>query len=106
MLFIETPIFTKRVKELLEDGIYRLLQVKLMSAPDAGDLIEGTGGLRKLRVAASGHGKRGGARVIYYHFTSSSQIAMLYIFPKNEQSDLSAEQRKALKNIIEHWRHT
>lgn len=103
MLFIETPIFTKCVKELLDDGIYRLLQVKLMSIPDAGDLIEGTGGLRKLRIAANGHGKRGGARVIYYHFTSNSQIAMLYIFPKNEQSDLSTEQRKALKNIIAHW---
>ncbi|PVZ41845.1 type II toxin-antitoxin system RelE/ParE family toxin [Pseudomonas sp. CC120222-01a] len=106
MLFIETPVFTKRVKALLEDDTYRLLQVKLMSTPDAGDLIEGTGGLRKLRVAASGHGKRGGARVIYYHFNSDSQIAMLYIFPKNEHSDLSSEQRKALKNIIEYWRRT
>ncbi|MCG8293912.1 type II toxin-antitoxin system RelE/ParE family toxin [Pseudomonas entomophila] len=105
MLFTETAIFTKRVKELLDDETYRLLQVRLLIAPDAGDLIEGTGGLRKLRIAANGHGKRGGARVIYYHFNAAAQIAMLYIYPKNEQQDLSTAQRKALKAIIEHWRH-
>ncbi|MFV3289504.1 type II toxin-antitoxin system RelE/ParE family toxin [Pseudomonas sp. NY11955] len=59
----------------------------------------------KWPVAAKGHGKRGGARVIYYHFLPSSQIAMLYIYCKNEQADLSTEQRKALKSIIERWRH-
>ena len=79
MLFTEPAVFTKRVKELLDDDAYRLLQVRLMISPEAGDLIEGTGGLRKLRVAANGHGKRGGARVIYYHFISKSQIALLYI---------------------------
>ncbi|GAB1615264.1 type II toxin-antitoxin system RelE/ParE family toxin [Pseudomonas sp. NGC7] len=105
MLFTETPLFTKRVKDLLEDDEYRLLQIRLMAQPEAGDLIEGTGGLRKVRIAAKGHGKRGGARVIYYHFISKSHIAMLYIYPKNEQPDLSAEQRKSLKNIIENWRH-
>ncbi|RCL24848.1 toxin HigB-2 [Pseudomonas sp. AFG_SD02_1510_Pfu_092] len=97
-------MFTKRVKELLADDAYRVLQVRLMASPEAGDLIEGTGGLRKIRVSANGHGKRGGAGVIYYHFISRSQIAMLYIYGKNEQSDLSSEQRKALKSIIEHWR--
>lgn len=81
-----------------------MLQAYLVERPEAGDLIEGTGGLRKIRVAAKSHGKRGGARVIYYHFISASQIAMLYIYSKNEQSDLSGEQRKALKNIIENWR--
>ncbi|MDD2105230.1 type II toxin-antitoxin system RelE/ParE family toxin [Pseudomonas asiatica] len=105
MLFTETTLFTKRVRELLDDDTYRLLQVRLMASPEAGDLIEGTGGLRKIRVPANGHGKRGGARVIYYHFISRSQIAMLYIYGKNEQPDLSSEQRKALKSIIEYWRH-
>ncbi|WEK32054.1 MAG: type II toxin-antitoxin system RelE/ParE family toxin [Candidatus Pseudomonas phytovorans] len=104
MLFTETTLFTKRVKELLDDDAYRLLQVRLMVSPEAGDVIEGTGGLRKIRVAANGHGKRGGARVIYYHFISRSQIAMLYIYCKNDQPDLSSEQRQALRSIIEHWR--
>lgn len=72
--------------------------------PDIGDVIEGTGGIRKVRVASSGHGKRGGSRVIYYHFTSASQIALLLIYPKNEKDDLSADERKVLKHIIDRWR--
>lgn len=83
---------------------YIALQKVLMLNPSAGDVIEGTGGIRKMRVAAKGYGKRGGARVIYYHFVSASQIALLMIYPKNEQQDLTAEERKALKAVIEHWR--
>lgn len=105
MLFTETAVFTKRAKELLDDETYRLLQVRLLISPNAGDVIEGTGGLRKIRAPANGHGKRGGARVIYYHFTARSHITLLYIFAKNEQTELSAEQRKALKSVIENWRY-
>ena len=104
MIFIETPAFTRRVLTLLDDATYAVLQRRLTREPDAGDLIEGTGGLRKIRVQAKGHGTRGGARVIYYHFVSASQIAMLMIYPKNEQDDLTAEQRKALRTVIELWR--
>jgi hypothetical protein len=104
MIFIETPIFTRRAKELLDDDSYIALQKQLVLTPSAGDVIEGTGGIRKMRVAAKGHGKRGGARVIYYHFVSASQIALLMIYPKNEQQDLTADERKALKAVIEHWR--
>ncbi|MDD2101207.1 type II toxin-antitoxin system RelE/ParE family toxin [Pseudomonas sp. YuFO20] len=104
MIFIETSIFTRRAKELLDDDAYAILQKLLVSNPSAGDVIEGTGGIRKMRVAAKGHGKRGGARVIYYHFISASQIALLMIYPKNEQQDLTADERKALKAVIEHWR--
>ncbi|MBF8743560.1 type II toxin-antitoxin system RelE/ParE family toxin [Pseudomonas guariconensis] len=106
MLFIETPVFTKRVKSLLDDEAYRALQLKLMGTPEAGDLIEGTGGLRKIRVAAKGHGTRGGARVIYYHFVSTSQLAMLYIYPKNEEQELSSAKRSALRTIIENWKRS
>ncbi len=104
MIFVETPLFTRRVKELLDDETYSAFQVLLRENPEAGDLIEGTGGLRKVRVAAKGHGKRGGARVIYYHFVSIDNIALLMIYPKNEQRDLTNAERKALKSIIEHWR--
>ncbi len=104
MIFIETPIFTRRVKELLDDDSYGSFQEALVLAPSAGDVIEGTGGIRKIRVAAKGHGKRGGARVIYYHFVSASQIALLMIYPKNEQQDLTIDERKALKAVIEQWR--
>ena len=104
MIFVETPIFTRRAKELMDDDAYSALQKVLVVNPSVGDIIEGTGGIRKMRVAAKGHGKRGGARVIYYHFVSASQIALLMIYPKNEQHDLTAEERKALKAVIEHWR--
>ena len=104
MIFIETPIFTRRSKELMDDDAYIAMQKVLVLNPSIGDVIEGTGGIRKMRVAAKGHGKRGGARVIYYHFVSVSQIALLMIYPKNEQQDLTAEERKALKAVIEHWR--
>lgn len=88
----------------MDDDAYIVMQKVLVQNPSAGDVIEGTGGIRKMRVAAKGHGKRGGARVIYYHFVSASQIALLMIYPKNEQQDLTAEERKALKAVIEHWR--
>lgn len=104
MIFIETPIFTRRVRELLDDDAYTSFQKALVLAPSAVDVIEGTGGIRKIRVAAKGHGKRGGARVIYYHFVSASQIALLMIYPKNEQQDLTIDERKALKAVIEQWR--
>lgn len=104
MIFVETPVFTRRVRELLDDDAYGELQARLRENPEIGDLIEGTGGLRKVRVGAKGHGKRGGARVIYYHFVSKDNIALLTIYPKNEQVDLTAAERKALKNVIENWR--
>lgn len=104
MIFIETPVFTRRLKKLLADDSYAAFQRVLAERPDMGDVIEGTGGIRKVRVASSGHGKRGGSRVIYYHFTLASQIALLLIYPKNEKDDLSADERKALKQIIERWR--
>ena len=105
MIFIETPVFTRRAIELLDHDAYLHLQLQLVADPRAGDVIEGSGGVRKIRVAAKGHGKRGGGRVIYYHFVSASRIAMLMIYAKGEKSDLSVQERKILKAAIEHWSH-
>ncbi|MHB8448330.1 MAG: type II toxin-antitoxin system RelE/ParE family toxin [Rudaea sp.] len=104
MIFIETPIFTKLITALGDDDSYRQLQQLLTRDPRAGDLIQGTGGLRKIRMAASGRGKRGGARVIYYYFVSESRIARLFVFPKNVRTDLSTEQKRILCKIVETWR--
>ncbi|MDT4857343.1 Toxin HigB-2 [compost metagenome] len=104
MIFIETPVFTRQINELVDDETYRELQQQLIANPEAGDLIQGTGGLRKIRIAAKGHGKRGGARVIYYHFVSASQIAFLLAYPKGEQEDLTSDQKKVLRQVIEKWR--
>jgi hypothetical protein len=103
VVFVETPLFTRRVRALLNEDQYARLQHFLAAYPEAGDLIEGTGGLRKVRVAMSSRGKSGGARAIYYHFVSQSRIAMLLIYAKNERDDLTPDQRATLRKIVEHW---
>jgi len=101
MHFIETPIFTRRMESLLTEEEYRELQNGLIKQPDAGAIIRGSSGLRKIRWAAKGRGKRGGVRVIYYWFVSSEKFLMLFIYPKNEQDNLTPEQIKKLKSLVE-----
>ena len=101
MLVVETPVFTRRVLKLLTDDDYRLLQHELVARPDVGNIIRGSGGLRKVRWAATGRGKRGGARVIYYWAVDREIILMLLIYGKNEQDDLTAEQLRVLKGLVE-----
>lgn len=105
MIFIETPIFTADVKELLHDDEYRALQEHLANHPQAGPVIQDTGGLRKVRWSAQGKGKRGGVRVIYYHVSADSQIRMILIYKKGIQDDLTPEQKKVLRTINEGWSH-
>jgi len=101
MLVVETPVFTRRVLKLLTDDDYRLLQHELVARPDVGNIIRGSGGLRKVRWAATGSGKRGGVRVIYYWAVDREIILMLLIYGKNEQDDLTAEQLRVLKGLVE-----
>lgn len=103
MIFIETAIFTEALQGLLADDEYAEFQKYLAENPLAGDLIQQTGGLRKIRWASSGKGKRGGVRVIYYHVTTSYQIRLLLIYKKGIQDSLSAEQKKILRRINERW---
>jgi hypothetical protein len=101
MVIIETPIFTRRIQELIPDEEYRLLQIHLTNRPDGGKTIAGSGGLRKLRWSAGGHGKRGGIRVIYYWLMPRDAIFLLYAYPKSEQDDLTAEQLRQIKKVVE-----
>ena len=78
-------------------------QKHLANNPLAGDVIQQTGGLRKIRWAGGGKGKRGGVRVIYYHVTVDSQIRLLLIYKKGIQDDLTPEQKKVLRYINERW---
>ena len=96
MLFIETPYFTRFCEEHCTDDDLRGLQQLLIEQPDAGDLMRGTKGLRKLRWALPGRGKSGGARVIYYWRNAADQIYLVYAYAKNAQVDLNAAQRKML----------
>jgi mRNA-degrading endonuclease RelE of RelBE toxin-antitoxin system len=100
MVIKETAVFSKQVEKLLDAESYRLLQLRLVQDPEAGALIQGTGGLRKIRWQGSGRGKRGGVRAIYYWATSQGEILMLLMYPKSERDDLSAEQKKVLAALV------
>jgi len=101
MLIIETPIFTRRIQAILSNEEYRLLQIHLVNKPDVGKVISGSGGLRKLRWSAGGHGKRGGIRVVYYWLMSKDTILLLFAYSKSEQDDLTPKQLKQLKKVVE-----
>ena len=101
-LFVELPAFAKYRSEYLSEEAFRGLQNFLMATPEAGDVIEGTGGLRKLRYADAtrGKGKRGGLRVIYYWWVSGAQFWLFTLYNKDEMVDLSPKERKLLKDLI------
>lgn len=105
MVIIETPVFSKQLLSTLSEEEYRLFQATLLDQPDAGKLIPGGGGLRKIRWAASGRGKSGGVRVIYYWFTAQGIILLLFMYPKNVQDNLTHDQLKLLKKILEEEYH-
>jgi hypothetical protein len=101
-MFVELPAFERHRHEYLDDDGLRRLQDTLMANPEAGDLIEGTGGLRKLRFADArrGKGKRGGLRVIYYFWISGPEFWLFTLYDKDEMSDLTPKQRAALKELV------
>ena len=100
MIFIETPLFTKLIKALLSDDNYRLLQQTILTRPEAGDLIRGSGGLRKIRWNLTGSGKRGGLRIIYYWDVPEDTIYMLLLYKKSKQKDLTPTQLKILRDLV------
>ena len=100
MIIIETSFFTRQVQTLLSDEEYRGLQNMLILHPESGSVIQGSGGLRKVRWSSAGHGKRGGVRVIYYRAFSNEQILMLWMYAKSDQNDLTPKQLKVLREII------
>lgn len=100
MIFVEFTSFSRRRSEYLDDEAYRALQNALLDNPDAGVRIPGTGGLRKIRWSAEGRGKRGGVRVIYYPVQARSVILMLLVYPKNQQDDLTPEQKRLLAGLV------
>ena len=100
MVFIETPQFTSDLVELLSDEEYNKLQILLIERPDAGVVIPGTGGVRKIRIGLQGRGKRGGARVIYYWQVSQHHIYMFLIYAKNIQADMTTAQKAAFRSVV------
>lgn len=102
-LFKEMTAFSLRRSDYLADDEFARLQQFLLQLPDAGPIIEGTGGLRKLRWSDSGRnkGKRGGTRVIYYWHPCRSQFWLFAIYGKDEADDLTPAQKAALRAALE-----
>jgi hypothetical protein len=101
MVIVETAIFTKQVKELLSDENYREFQEHLASNPGVGVVIKDTGGLRKIRWKTGDSGKRGGVRVIYFHVASADRLLLIY--QKGVKDDLSAAEKRVLRDINRNW---
>jgi len=100
MRFVGTPVFTKRLRELLADKDYRALQIALSLRPEQGPLIKGGAGLRKVRWAPRGVGKRGGVLVIYFWWPVDQAFYMLFAYAKTEQEDLTPDQLRVLARIV------
>lgn len=99
---VELPAFARFRADYLDDDGFRALQNTLMEAPDAGDAIEGTGGLRKLQFADARRrkGKRGGLRVIYFWWRTGHQFWLFTLYDKDEADDLTSEQCATLRKLL------
>ena len=96
--FIETPTFTRQFQAIASDNELKELQRTLIAQPGKGDLIQGTGGLRKIRIGLGRQGKRGGGRVIYF-LASAEIIYLILAYPKNVKDNLTATEKAALKAL-------
>lgn len=99
--FVETKLFTRLVQEYLSDDEYFRLQQQLLTDPEAGSVIPGSGGVRKFRWGVAGRGKRGGLRVIYFLRTRQGQIWMLTLYAKNEAESIPAHVLRQIKDEID-----
>ena len=102
MIFIETSTFTKLLPRYLNDEEYRALQTYLLQKPDAGDIVRGSGGVRKVRWAPERQGKSGGVRVIYYWRKRDHEVWMLTIYSKSERSTIPGHILKQIAEAIDH----
>ena len=100
MRFVETPVFTRTIRELMDDDDYRRLQLALFFRPEQGAVIRGSGGLRKIRWGARDAGKRGGVRIIYFWHKEDEAIYMLLAYSKHAQEDLTPAQLKTLGRLV------
>jgi hypothetical protein len=98
--FIETPTFTRAITVLLADDDYAHMQIALVQNPALGDVIRGGAGIRKLRYAVSGRGKRGGIRVIYYWLKDEHQIYMLLAYAKSVKDTLTAQELAVMSELV------
>lgn len=101
LTFVETKLFTTLVGGYLSDDEYAALQLSIAANPEAGEMVRGSGGVRKLRWSGSGRGKRGGIRVIFYLRTARGEVWMLTVYAKNEAASIPAHVLKRIKEEID-----
>jgi mRNA-degrading endonuclease RelE of RelBE toxin-antitoxin system len=99
---VELSSFSKKAAKILDKEELDALHAYLLQHPDKGDVIPSTGGVRKLRWAASGRGKRGGARVIYFYHVVGTTIYLMACYTKNEQDNIRPEVKKQMTNFVTH----
>lgn len=99
MEFVYTPLFEALTRKLLDDEAMRHVEQTLLLEPRAGNVVPGTGGVRKLRAALPGRGKSGGARILYLFVQVREKVYFLLAYAKNEQVDLSPDQKRALQTM-------
>lgn len=101
-VFIELPAFQRYREHYMDDASLRAFQRLLIRYPEAGDVIAGTGGLRKIRYGdpRRGKGKRGGLRVIYYWWVTGRQFWLFTLYDKDEMNDLSTKERRVLADML------
>jgi len=99
--FIEHPIFTKQISNLLTDEEYRQFQTDLASNPEKGEVIPGLAGLRKVRWGAKGKGKRAGARFIYLLIPKPGVVHLFYAYTKGDITDLKPDEKRRLASAVE-----
>ena len=101
-IFVELPPFRRYLDSLSEGpDLLRSIQESLLVNPEVGDVISGTGGLRKMRHGGKGKGKSGGYRVTYLHRPEAEKIYLIVLYAKNEQEDLSSDEKKFLRKLVE-----
>jgi len=91
---VETAAFVRRAEKLLTSDEYEEMMFFLARNPESGDEIQGTGGVRKVRFRAKGHGKSGGVRILFYFYDKENPIFAIFLYAKNEQVDMTSEQKK------------
>lgn len=101
LAFVETALFTRLVSDYLTGDEYLALQLAFAANPEAGVVIPGSGGVRKLRWASSGRGKRGGARIIYYLRLAEGRVWMLTLYAKNEAGSIPASALRKIKEALD-----
>jgi hypothetical protein len=100
VLFIELPLFTEQITDLVSDQAYGEFQKQLLLHPEQGDVIPGSGGLRKARLRLPGRGKRGGARVIYLRLPQRDMIVLFYVYTKAKSENLNPDLLRRLRNAV------